>query len=259
MSRRNPLALHFKKLGASRAYREERGEFLCDGMKLLEDAVKSGAEITAVLAASPCPYPLSAGTREFLAERELINSVSPLKNAQDTLFACKIPLRQVLPDITGTSILLDGVQDPGNVGAIVRTANAFGIGSIFLTGDCADPYNPKSIRASMGAIFRQDIFHISLPELAALRDTGAMIIGAGLWEGYRDIRDIDLGNSIIAIGSEGNGLSEGVLGLCSERIGIPIAPHSESLNAAAAAAIIIWEARVRMRNAEFGIQNRRYE
>ena len=244
------MAVHMKKLGASRAYREECGEFLCDGVKLLEDAVRSGINITAVLIASPYPYPfpLSAGTRVFRTDRVLIDSLSPLKNAQGILFSCKIPTERGLPDPAGTHILLDGVQDPGNVGAIIRTANAFGIDSVLLTGGCADPYNPKTVRASMGAIFRQKTISLDLSELSEIRAGGTLIIGAGLWEDSHDIREACLGGSIIAIGSEGSGISKEILALCGARISIPIASDCESLNAAVAAAIIIWEARRELRS-----------
>ena len=250
-SRKNPCAVHMKKLGSSRAYREESGEFLCDGIKLLEDAINSGAEITAVLTASHISFPVALDTRVYHADQMLIDYISPLKNAQDTLFACKFPPTkndgysefQTSSSELSTQILLDGMQDPGNVGAIIRTANAFGINCVILTGGCADPYNPKAIRASMGAVFRQRIHSMSLSELTELKIGGVRFTGAALQEGCRNILDVNLGGAIVAIGSEGRGLSEELLALCDEKITIPIAPECESLNAAIAAAIIIWQAR----------------
>ena len=239
-SRKNPLCIHMKKLGASRSYQEQCGEFLCDGMKLLEEAVMHGVEIKAVLTASQVPFPLPVETRVYSVPRDLIDSLSPLKNAQDTLFTCKIPEKDAGFDAAaGTHILLDGVQDPGNVGTIIRTANAFGIRSVILTDGCADSYNPKTLRASMGAVFRHRICRMSVPELVRLRESGVRFIGAAL-DG-RDIRDISLKDAVIAIGSEGRGLSEDVLALCTERVTIPMSQECESLNAAAAAAIIMWE------------------
>ena len=251
-SRKNPLAVHIKKLGTSRSYRQEQGEFLCDGIKLLEEAVMSNIGIISVLTASNVPFPLSMDTRVYYTDRGIIDYLSPLKNAQDMLFSCKLPqmdkmerpgLAYEAHDKKGTHILLDGVQDPGNVGAVIRTANAFGIGSVILTGECADPYNPKAIRASMGAIFRQQIYYMTLPELTELKDNGAVFIGAALREDSRDVRDADLSSAIIAIGGEGRGLSEEVLDLCDDRVMIPISPDCESLNAAIAASIIMWETR----------------
>ena len=242
-SRRNPLCLHMKMLGASGSYRDETCEFLCDGAKLLEEAVTNGAEVTAVLAASRLPFQIPANTRVFFAERGIIDSLSPLKNGQDTLFTCKIPREAKLTEMRGTHILLDGMQDPGNIGAIIRTASAFGIKSVILTGNCADLYNPKTIRASMGAIFRQEIYRFSIEKLAKLVEAeGVRLIAAMPADGVKELTDVSLKDSIIAIGNEGHGLSAEVLALCGEKVTIRLSPGCESLNAAAAAAIIIWEA-----------------
>ena len=235
---------HLKKLGASRGYRAESGEFLCDGIKLLEEAVNNDAEITNVLTASCVPFPLPLDTRIAYADRRIIDSISPLQNAQDTVFSCKIPLKSALADISGTHILLDGVQDPGNVGTIIRTANAFGVGSVILTNGCADPYNPKTVRATMGALFRQKIFQATLEELRALCDNGARIIGA-IPGGAALIPEVAVSGAIIAVGSEGRGLSDEILSMCNEKVTIPISPDCESLNAAVAASIFMWEARCR--------------
>ena len=239
-SRRNPLSLHLKKLGVSRSYREASGEFLCDGIKLLAEAVASNAEIVAFLTAIPLPFTLPGATSVYYAEETLIDSLSPLKNAQSILFSSKIPNTESI-DTSGQIIILDGVQDPGNVGTVIRTANALSIGSVILTGECADPYNPKSVRASMGAVFRQKFCHMSLTELKTHHESGMRIIGASPGEGSLDICKADLTHSAVAIGSEGGGLSGGVLSLCDEMIAIQIAPECESLNAAVAAAIIMWE------------------
>ncbi|MDR0491247.1 MAG: RNA methyltransferase [Oscillospiraceae bacterium] len=247
--RGNALAVHMKKLGAQRSYREECGQFLCDGTKLLEEAVKSGAEILAVLCSSSISFPLPAGARVCSAPRDLIDSLSPLKNAQDTLFVCKMPPSGGFVGAGGTHILLDCMQDPGNLGAIIRTASAFGIKSLILTGKCADIWNTKTIRASMGAIFRQRICRLDIHELGQLKENGIRFIGAvchgdsGGKGTVGSIFEADLNDAVIAIGNEGQGLSEEVLSLCGEKIEIPIEPECESLNAAAAAAIIMWEAR----------------
>ncbi|MCL2402167.1 MAG: RNA methyltransferase [Oscillospiraceae bacterium] len=241
-SRKNPLCAHVKKLGAHRAYRQERGEFLCDGVKLLEEALKSGADITTVLTASDMHSPKNI--RAFQTTQEILDSLSPLKTAQDVLFTCKMPQPiDFTPDFvgSGTHILLDGIQDPGNLGTIVRTANALGIRSVILLDGCADLYNPKTIRASMGAIFRQHVCHTSASALAEFSaESDLRIIGAAL-EGT-DVSAVNLKNTIIAIGSEGRGLSEPVLSLCNNLISIPMSPACESLNAAVAASIIMWEA-----------------
>ena len=244
-SRHNPVCAHMKKLGFVGSYRKQTGEFLCDGLKLLAEAIKFDATIPVVLTSEKIPFPLPLGTRLYYAERSLIDSLSPLKNAQSVLFTCKTP-QVTKTDITpGTHLLLDGVQDPGNVGAIIRTANAFGIKSIMLTGGCADPYNPKTIRATMGAIFKACIYDIDKECLIAIKSKGFKIIGTSLDRDCHDFSDVSYTDSVIAIGSEGSGLSEQIKPLCDELIIIPIAPQCESLNAAVAAGIIIWKAQQR--------------
>ena len=240
-SRRNPICVHMKNLGASRSYREDNREFLCDGLKLLEEAVKSGAVVSNVLASSHLPFPLPVDTRVCFTDRGIIDSISPLKNAQNTLFTVKMPPSGGFVNDSGTYILLDGVQDPGNVGTIIRTAYAFGMKGVLLTGACADRYNPKTIRASMGAIFRQNIDYMTIEELTKLSVNGVEFVGAVPGETDTDFSHIAPKNAVIAIGSEGQGLSEEILSLCTKNMSIPTSPDCESLNAAVAAAIIMWE------------------
>jgi len=241
-SRKNPLCVHIKKLGASKSYRFASGEFLCDGLKLLDEAVNNGAVVKTVLTCSELPFPLPLETRVCFTSRDIIDSLSPLKNSQDTLFVCQMPDGgENRMSGAGSAMLLDSLQDPGNVGTIIRTADALGIFEVMLYGSCADLYNPKTIRATMGAVFRQKVTSISLDELKSLVGSGVRILGASVGEDCCDIARMDLSGSIIAIGSEGNGLSEPILSLCDELITIPISPGCDSLNAATAASIIMWE------------------
>ena len=239
-SRRNDRIIHLKKLGSDRAYRRQCGEFICDGTKLLREAIDHGAQITAVLTSFGIPEGIQEGTGIFEVPGELLDYVSPLKTAQDVVFSCRIPGEE-LPSAGDGIIILERIQDPGNVGTVIRTANAFGIGSVVLTGDCADLYNPKTVRATMGAVFRQRVRETGLDGLKAMKDSGIRILGAALGESSRDIREVSLKNTAVAVGSEGSGLSEELLSLCDERIIIPMAPECESLNAAVAASVIMWE------------------
>jgi TrmH family RNA methyltransferase len=240
-SRKNPIVLHFKRLGADGAYRRETGEFLCDGEKLLKDALSSGAVVTAVLTereALPFAVP---GARIYRVTRAVMEAASPLKTPQDILFSCRMPRHDVSRQ-DGFAVLLDGIQDPGNMGTILRTAAAFGVGQVLLTGECTDPFSPKTVRATMGAIFRMPVRRVTLTDLAEMKSAGIPVYGAALREGSEDIRSVPVESGVVAIGSEGRGLSEGVLALCDKTVIIPMAPGTESLNAAAAAAIVMWEA-----------------
>lgn len=138
--------------------------------------------------------------------------------------------------------MLESVQDPGNVGTVIRTANAFGIDAVILTGNCADLYNPKTVRATMGAIFRQRVLCRGVDELMPLlAGNGLALYGAALSARAADIRRVDVKNAAVAIGSEGSGLSAALLALCRGEVIIPMRPDSESLNAGVAASVVMWE------------------
>jgi len=246
-SRRNSLCLHVKKLGSDKDYRYANSEFICDGIKLLEEALKFDARIKTVLTSNPdLSIELPPDVSIYLVPQDILDSLSPLKNAQDVVFVCEMnDTRSVQGILTGTHFLLDGIQDPGNLGTILRSADAFEVSSVMLTGACADPYNPKTIRASMGAIFRQQILHMELDELCSLN---LPILGASIAQNSIDISDVNFENTVIAIGSEGKGLSDKVLELCQQTFMIPISENCESLNAAIAASIIMWEASMQLRN-----------
>lgn len=240
-SRRNPLISHLRALGTDRAYRREHGEYLCDGEKLLKEALQWHAEITAVLWNGtanidfPCP-------KQYSADQALLDYVSPLKSAASVLFSVK--MRQWDAAAPGKTLVLETIQDPGNLGTILRTANALGIGTVILTGDCADLYNPKCIRAGMGAVFRQRVLEMQRAEMKAYLNAGGLrLYGAALSDRAVDIRTVALRDVAVAIGSEGQGLSEELLAMCEGELIIPMEASCESLNAAIAAAIILWEMR----------------
>lgn len=244
ISRKNEKAVHLKKLGASREYRREHGEFLCDGRKLLAEAVKWGADIHDVLWCGDAPEELPEGACVKSATREVVEAISPLKTPQDVLFSCAIP-KTASGKIPEGSILLENMQDPGNVGTMLRTANAFNIPAAVLLGSCADPWSPKAVRASMGAVFRQKIIEAEYGDVEKLKLSGTRLLGAALGEKSKDIRSVHFENAVVAVGNEGNGLSERLLAMCDSLVIIPMSQKCESLNAAAAAAVIMWEMSMR--------------
>ena len=240
-SRKNQYIQHLRSLGSDGKYRWERGEFLCDGYKLLEDAIASGTEITSILwKDSKGEYDCSA-EKQYIADSELFDYASPMKNSPGPLFTCRIPA-SIHNSEFHNAVILEDLQDPGNVGTVLRTANAFGIKAVVLVGACADLYSPKTVRASMGAIFRQKAFCLDNSELRSfLTDNSLKLYGAVLSDRAEDLRNISLENSAVAIGSEGHGLSSGLVSICDGEIIIPMNKCSESLNAAVAASVIMWE------------------
>lgn len=238
-SRKNETVRHIRRLGADRDVRREAGEFVCDGEKLLREALRSGAEIGTVLWAGE-PSAAVPGAAQYLVPEDLLDYISPLKSAARVLFTVRIKPAAPMPP--GRTLVLETVQDPGNLGTMLRTADAFGIDTVILTGDCADPWHPKAVRATMGAIFRRRFFEMEHEELRTfLTGHNLKLYGAALTPAAEDIRGLDLSGAAVAIGNEGRGLSEALRSLCDGELLIPMNGQSESLNAAVAAAIIMWE------------------
>lgn len=244
-SRQNPLCTHLRKLSSSAAYRRQCGEFLCDSPKLLQEALLWGSELhTVVVTAGTEAPPLPKGVRLVEVPADVMRSVSPMETPQGTLFTCAIHTEPLPETLAGRRyVVLDTLQDPGNVGTILRTADAFHADGMFLVNGCADLYNPKTLRATMGAVFRCPVWTVGVEELSALlKRSGILLYGAALREDTLDARQADYSRCAIAIGSEGRGLTEDVLALCDRTIKIPMSEHCESLNAAAAATVLLWEA-----------------
>ncbi len=232
-SRQNDIVKHFHALGADGESRRAAGEFLCAGEKLLEEALSAGARVTMLLWTKP-----AEGLPHRVVTKEILDYVSPLKNSDGPVFTVALPGAK--PGGAQNAIVLENVQDPGNVGTVLRTADALGIDRVVLCGACADPWGPKAVRATMGAIFRQNVLKC---DVSGLKEAlgGLPLYGAALSESSKDIRSLPGRNVAIAIGNEGKGLSEELLGLCDGHIIIPMQECAESLNAAVAAAICMWE------------------
>lgn len=242
-SSHNPLVQHMRKLQTSRAYRESCGEFVADGWKLLEEALKWYPEVTAVLTSEPerCPA-LPSSARLVEVPASLMQSVSSMRTPQGVLFSLRLPQEGALRVQPGM-LLLDRIQDPGNLGTILRTADAFDL-PVLLTNGCADPFSEKTVRASMGAVFRRP------PQSAPMEDVlrvchaaGIPIAATALSDKACDLREVDLMRHLVVIGSEGQGICPELLAASDRQIIIPMQPRCESLNAAVAAAIVLWQMR----------------
>lgn len=236
-SSQNPLLRHIRKLRNSRAYREEQREFIADGFKLLDEALKWYPKLKTVIVSETERLPsLPNGVRCVQISASMMQSLSDMKTPQGVIFTCE------LPDCGETSLstgmlLLDRIQDPGNLGTILRTADAFGI-QIVLTNGCADPYSEKTIRASMGAVFRTVPHRIELERVLA---SDIPIAVTALTAQATDLRQVDLRDYLVVIGSEGQGVCDHLLEVSSKQLIIPMQPRCESLNAAIAAAIVMWQ------------------
>ena len=244
-SRRNPLLEQVRRLDTA-ALRRKAGVFLCDSPKLVGEAVQHGVSVRCVIAADGVAFPegLPENVRRVTVPADVMASVSPMPTPQGMLALCALPDMAAPARLSpGRYVVLDGVQDPGNVGAVLRTADAFGCTGALLLPGCADPYGPKTLRAAMGAVFRLPLYTVGLEDLPRLlADAGLPLYGTALRHDTVDVRQRDLRRCALVIGSEGRGVSAEVLALCRETLRIPMSPHCESLNAAAAATVLLWEA-----------------
>ena len=240
-SRQNRRIQTVRELARDAELRRKTGLCVCDGEKLLAEALRSGAEVESVLWKENRTGDFPAFPYEALLTEALFDYASPLKNSPGPLFTVRLP--QFDGAGAGKSVLvLEGVQDPGNVGTVLRTADAFGIDSVVLLDGCADVTAPKTVRSTMGAIFRQRVLQMSREELLPFcRGRGLKLYAAALTGRAVDVREVPLRNAAVCVGSEGRGLSRELLDLCDGEVIIPMRGAAESLNAAVAAAILMWE------------------
>lgn len=243
-SRSNPLVAQIRRLEKDRAYGRASGLCLCDGTKLFQEALRWRAPLCAVLfTPNQTPEDLPADVRAVQVPESLMSALSPAKTPQGLLFLCRRPQTAPPQRLTGARYLvLDGLQDPGNVGTIWRTADAFGADGLLLTHHCADPWHWKTIRATMGAAFRLPVWAADPQEIAALLTASEIpLYGTALRSDTVDLRSYAGGPAAVVIGSEGQGISDEMLSLCRQTWKIPMEAKCESLNAAAAAAVVLWE------------------
>ena len=240
-SAHNPLLTHLKKLLSSRTYREKCGEFAADGTKLLEEAAKWYPGLETVVAQQGvelCPLPEHVRVVEI--SESLMRSVSQMEAPQGAIFICRLPEARPAELRPGT-LLLDGIQDPGNLGTILRTADALEVPVVLLDG-CADAYNPKTVRASMGAVLRTQPIRMTRTEAAAAcRAAGIPLLATAMSADAADLREKRLDECAVVIGSEGRGVSAELFEAADGKIIIPMSARCESLNAAVAATIVMWQ------------------
>lgn len=247
--------IQFVRSLSEKAVRRESGLFVIEGRKMLSEALEAGAEMEAVYLSSRADAELAhrAGKIapcEYVSDKEM-ERISHMKTPSEALAVVRIPHpKEQEPDYTRELVLfLDGVQDPGNLGTIIRIADWFGIGRIVCSPDSADCYNPKTVQATMGALFRVAVSYRSLEdELACASAVGINIYGTFL-DG-EELYGVGLSRGgIVIMGSEGRGISPGAARFVNRKLFIPPYPSdrrgSESLNVAVATAVVCAEFRRR--------------
>lgn len=239
-ARKNPLLQQVRKLLSSKKEREEAGLFVSDGTKLLREAIQYWDGLDTVILSDGVEADVPENVRVIRVPEDVMESVSPMQTPQGALFLCRLPQKtEFIPQ--GGMLLLDGIQDPGNLGTILRTADALQIPVALLEG-CADPYSHKVVRASMGAVFRTPVVSVSWEQArAACENAGIPVAVTALSDKAQDLRQADVQNMAVVIGSEGQGVRPEILKSAEKQLIIPMNPHCESLNAAVAATIVMWQ------------------
>lgn len=256
LSKDNKLIKEIKKL-KEKKYRTETNKFLVEGFRFVEEAVNSSFKVAYIFYTDSVEEKfkdfqkhnkISENTKIFKVSEVIINSICSTENPQGILAV--IENKNFVIDFgDGIYIFVDKVQDPGNMGTIIRTANAAGAKGIIINKGSVDIYNDKTLRATMGSIFKIPIImDDNLATLLKLKENGFKLVVSSL-DTNNNFYDVDLKHKvIIAVGNEGNGISEEILSLSDESVKIPMPGSAESLNVAIAAAIMIFEA-VRQKNA----------
>jgi RNA methyltransferase, TrmH family len=223
-------------------YRQSYNEFVIEGEKLIREALQESMPVKYILATHAW---MQSSTDVFFKHVEVfeisdkqMQQVSSLSTAPQVLAIVGRPANNDFDtaDITNWCIALDGINDPGNLGTILRSADWFGIKIIFCSDDCVDSYNPKAIQASMGSLFRVQVYYVNLYDTLksiSLKKYAAVLSGKNIMNEALEEK------GIIVIGNESHGISSAVLSVCDEHITIPGQGNAESLNAAVACSIIL--------------------
>lgn len=250
-ARTNERVKYAVRLGENASFRKENGEFFLEGARLCSDAAKTGIVIKQAFFTASALDKYSAyiesiinsGCICFEISTDVAKKLSDTENPQGVFCICKTKENSCELNADGKYLALENLQDPSNLGAICRSAEAIGLDGIIVSGGC-DVYNPKALRAAMGSSLRISV--AESPDMIRLitmaREKGMKVYASVPANDATDIRKADLnGGVVICIGNEGSGLSAKTIEACTERVTIPMGGRAESFNASAAAAILAWE------------------
>lgn len=238
-----------KKLITNKKTRDTTGLFVCEGLRLSLDGVLSGSspEKVYITEAALKKYKeaeaiLNASKEAYFLPEIHAEKISDTVNCQGIFTVFKKPL--LMAENSGKEVFLSSVRDPGNIGTIMRTCEAFGVSRLVLSSDCADVYSPKVLRASMGAVFRLPVFAPDnlLEEIISFKNAGGKVYAAVLGEDAADISRVPFAEkSAVLLGNEASGLDEETAVLADCKVLIPMQGKAESLNVSIAAGICIYE------------------
>ncbi len=250
-SKDNEIVKQIKKLGEKK-YRDETNSYIIEGLKLVEEAIKEGAQIEKIIICEESTraseisknlmYEIAKYDCVYVTEK-IFKTLTQVMNPQGIMAVIKKNIER--PHIKYDEdiiVALDDIQDPGNLGTILRTVDSIGLKQIIVSKGTADIYNPKVVRSSMGAIFRVEVIESqNLQEmLETIKKNGYEILVTSL-EAKKSIYDIKYNKNILVIGNEANGVSKEIQDIANKKIKIPMLGKTESLNASVATGIILYE------------------
>ncbi len=254
-SRSNPLIKQYVKLCTSKSERKQLGLFTIEGIKLCLEAFNERVQLQTLLVCQKAlekyndslkPI-LDAGVEAFLISDDVAGKISDTKTPQGVFAICRVLDNTLEMDKIyngGYYICLCQLQDPANLGAIIRTAEALGVDGVLLSSDSCDIYNPKAVRSTMGSLFRMPIMTVENIEqfLSDITANGVNTYAAVVDKNATSLSDVEFTSpSVVCIGNEGNGLTTQQVDACKTAITIKMKGRAESLNASMAAGIIMHE------------------
>ena len=242
-SRENPQIKQVCGLLSAAKKRRKEGLFVCEGFTLLEEALRRGLQPKAVYCLESQAHRLpKLDCPCALVNQSVLEKLSDVPTPQGVVFT--LPLPEPGKTLTGSRFLaLDSLRDPGNMGTILRTADAFGLDGVILLGDCVDVYSPKVVRSAMGSLFSTRLYTMTAEELKSQLDgMDIPLYAATLAADSRPVTQLDLKRACVIIGNEAHGVSAETIACCTGSVIVPI-QSAESLNAGVAAGILMWEMR----------------
>ena len=250
-SKDNELIKHIKKL-KDKKYRDENNEYIVEGVKLIEEAVQEKAKIKKIIVCEdttrtyeiPTQVMLEIAKYECLyVTDKIFSSITQVTNPQGVMAIIEKNSENQEIDYTQDIIIaLDNVQDPGNLGTILRTVDSIGLSQIIVSKDTVDAFNSKVVRSTMGAIFRVKIIEVEnlVQSIKEMRKHHFKLMVTSL-QTENSIYDIEFNKKIIVIGNESNGVSKEIQDMADEKVKIPMLGKTESLNASVAAGVVMYE------------------
>lgn len=250
-SKDNEIIKNIRKL-KEKKYRDQNNEYIVEGIKMIKEAITEEAVIKLIVV---CEENANSGSidKKLLYEIAKYECIYVSKKVFDLISEVKTPqgiLAVIEKDNSEDKIdykqdvivVLDGIQDPGNLGTILRTIDSVGLNQVIVSKETADAYNPKVVRSTMGAIFRVNIIESDnlLDTLKNMKKHKYKIMATSL-ETPNSIYDVEYNKKVIVIGNEANGVSKEILDYADEKIKIPMLGKTESLNASVATAVILYE------------------